>query len=55
VNEDGPPITLSRRASGDEGYRGEDGETGSSVMLERVASSVFGKRCEGEVGDVRYG
>jgi hypothetical protein len=41
VNEDGPPMTLSRSPSGDEGYRGEDGETDSSVMVEEVASCVF--------------
>ena len=41
MNEEGPPITLYRSPSGDEGYRGEDGDTDSSVMGERVDSCVF--------------
>jgi hypothetical protein len=41
VNEDGPPITLSRSPSGDEGYRGEDGETDNSVMGERFSACVL--------------
>lgn len=41
MNEDGPPTSLSRSALGDEGYRGEDGETGSRVMGERISSCVF--------------
>jgi hypothetical protein len=41
VNEEGPPMTLSRSPSGDEGYRGEDGETDSAVMVEEVSSGMF--------------
>ena len=41
MNDEGPPITLSRSPSGDEGYRGEDGETDNSVMFEEVDSCVF--------------
>jgi hypothetical protein len=55
VNEDGPPITLSRNSSGEERYRGEDGETDNSVMGERVSSCVFVKTGLGEFGGERYG
>lgn len=54
VNEDGPPMTLSRRPSGDEGYEGDVGEMDNSVIVV-VVISVLEKMGLGEVGGERYG